>query len=93
VEAEHAVGEVHAAAPAPVEDVRVGAAARQPVARLEAATLERRRRERDGRLVALQPVAVVALAQRRLDVALVSVAANENASSISCTTSPSVASS
>src|SRR3954454_25049035 len=50
-----------AAPPEAVEDVCIGAAPREPIAWLEAATCERRRRQRDGWLVALQPVAVVAL--------------------------------
>src|SRR5215212_1732283 len=66
----HSVGEIDALQPALVEDVGVGAAAAQAVARLETALLERSRGEPHRLVVALEPVAARARIDLGLDVAI-----------------------
>src|SRR5947199_921518 len=66
----HSVCEVDAAAAAIVEDVRVGRAARQRVARLIAAARERAGCECHDVLFFPEPVALVALAHLGLDLAV-----------------------
>src|SRR5215475_652399 len=66
----HAVGEVEAGETALVEDVRVGRAAAESVARRVARPLERGVRDPHDIFVALEPVALVALRDLRLDLAV-----------------------
>src|SRR5919199_3171648 len=70
VDVDHPVREIDALETALIEDVRVGAAATQAVAGLEARARERSRGESNGFLVAAKAVAAGARVDRGLDVAL-----------------------
>ena len=66
----HPVREVEAREPALVEDVRVGRAAAEPVARRVAASARARRARCERPVVALEAVAAIALRHLRLDLAV-----------------------